>query len=732
MHTRNRSRTTLAFHLMLLIGLPSVVDAQESIRIEAPPGQELIVLLDETADPGVFAPEAIVDQIAGQRRDLTDLGRRLQFPDTARHLIEDQRLGPDDRARRAPDDVEVRLHRYVVLGYGDAARAEQARAVLETDPVVLSVGTNQSMTYSITPGDPTYAKKIPVASKTLEFQWAYHDFPDPGGALSMNLQQAWDKVRGTAYIGHIDFGIQIDHKDLGGAYRPQFAYNVVANNAEVDEGYSNATQYRGHGTHTAGIIAANTNYPGIKPGYPAYPAVGVSGTCWWCSLMVVKTGHMPFSYSLANGAASIYWAARRGAQVINISSGVKRTHLTAALIQCGVSDYDAYCDSLDFAENADTTIVAAVGNHKTKRIQFPSNESSTIAVGATQYDPATTRVWQESAGETNSDPEMQSHGVAAPGRDIISTVYHGYDWNETIRCGDGPFAGPADKGYGGCTGTSMAAPFVTGIVAMMRSVNPLLRSADIRKKLFDTASPIATLGLYVGRGIVDANKAVVSTLATTNRLTPLFSMKSNHQTDHFYTVVPQQARAAYMGALLPQVSPPPQLPGFPTYDFIGAAVKPNRTQHTIGTGLGGSLATKAEVWVFSTHVNPKNPAIELLPLYRLSYKCGDPVPSGRATVCGALPKHVDHFYTTDIQELLVFTPGHGYKPDGIEGYVYPPTIPQPAGTTPLLRAYHAGNDDYAIFPQSKQAAMAAQGFTGNLKTLGFVYLNPATGARPSL
>ena len=264
MHTYRDHCVTLTMALLLLAAQSSTAGAQEPIRVEAPPEQELIVLFDETTEPGAPSPETIVDQISGRRRDLTDLERRLQFPDTARHLIEDQRLGPDERARRAPGDVEVRLHRYVVLGYGDAVRAEGARATLEADPDVLSVGTNQSMTYSVTPGDPTYAKKVPVASKTLEFQWAYHDFPDPGGALSMNLPQAWDKVRGTAYIGHLDFGIQVNHPDLAGAYRPQFAYNVVANNAQVDEGYSNAEPYRGHGTHTAGIIAANTSYPGVK------------------------------------------------------------------------------------------------------------------------------------------------------------------------------------------------------------------------------------------------------------------------------------------------------------------------------------------------------------------------------------------------------------------------------------------------------------------------------------
>jgi serine protease len=135
------------------------------------------------------------------------------------------------------------------------------------------------------------------------------------------------------------------------------------------------------------------------------------------------------------------------------------------------------------------------------------------------------------------------------------------------------------------------------------------------------------------------------------------------------------------------------------------------------------------VWVFATHVNPLNAAVELKPLWRMSYKCGDAIPSGRPNICAAHPYHVDHFYTTDVNELITYKSSHGYRPDGVEGYVYSATLAQPMGTTALLRAFKAADDDYAIFPFEQKAAMAALGYSGSLTTLGYVYLN-STGARP--
>ena len=68
----------------------------------------------------------------------------------------------------------------------------------------------------------------------------------------------------------------------------------------------------------------------------------------------------------------------------------------------------------------------------------------------------------------------------------------------------------------------------------------------------------------------------------------------------------------------------------------------------------------------------------------------------------------------------------GYKVDGTEGYAYPKTFPQPAGTVRLMRKYNSDRDDFAMFPDTALANMQSNGYTddGNLTDwVGYVYPN---------
>ena len=85
----------------------------------------------------------------------------------------------------------------------------------------------------------------------------------------------------------------------------------------------------------------------------------------------------------------------------------------------------------------------------------------------------------------------------APAKEILSTVYTGRDWITTSPvCGDGPVV----DGYGLCTGTSMSAPFVSGIAGLLRSANPLLSGWEIHRLLMENAESQHILGCQVGYG----------------------------------------------------------------------------------------------------------------------------------------------------------------------------------------------------------------------------------------
>lgn len=324
---------------------------------------------------------------------------------------------------------------------------------------------------------------------------------------------------------------------------------------------------------------------------------------------------------------------------------------------------------------------------------------------------------------------METRGILAPGRAILSTFYSGKNWSVKGRCGIMQefigLPGTTDYGpgttkgpnYGLCTGTSMATPHITGIVGLMRTVNPLLDAIQIRSALLSSGYNAATPNQTRGYGIANANGAVNNVLATTNRLTPLFSGYSSLATNHFYTVVPQMARAAYVGLMIPYVSAAAQ--------YVPYGTPINEYGYFPDPATIGYVPPRAQVWVFTTHTNPSNPSVELLPLYRLSWKCGD----GGTSVCASNPNHVSHFYTTSLAEAQTYIGSRYYKYDGMEGYVYPSGQRKPSGTTYLMRAYNATRDDYALFPEQEQATMAAQGYTGSVAYLGYVYLN--TGNRPS-
>lgn len=255
----------------------------------------------------------------------------------------------------------------------------------------------------------------------------------------------------------------------------------------------------------------------------------------------------------------------------------------------------------------------------------------------------------------------------------------------------------------------MSTPIVAGIFSLMRSVDPLKTRTALRTIMAATANRITCINdAECGLGVPDAAAAVNAALGGTNvanRTTPLFSFYSSAATNHFFTTVPQMAMAAAAGGLVPKPSAstlPYQgygstIASYPTYPKANVCAYTPCTPKTIAT-------------VFTTHVHPLGSA-DLVPLYRMSYKCGDELlttPPGSNPACLTNPNHVSHFYSTDAQAVSIYTgfsidgvkelsyPGLGYKLDGIEGFIYSPLVAQPSGTRKLCRKYDASRDDYML------------------------------------
>jgi len=270
--------------------------------------------------------------------------------------------------------------------------------------------------------------------------------------------EAWEVSTGSAeiLIAILDSGIDQDHPDLMG--------KVVMNknftdSAVVDDNY-------GHGTHVAGIAAANTNNE-----------VGVAGIGFESSLMNGKvlgdTGYGAYSW-IAEG---IIWAADNGAKVINMSLGGPRKSITLE-------------SAVNYAWEKGVVVVAAAGNSANPSKTYPGYYSNCIAVAATN----------------NNDvrASFSSYGswvdVAAPGENIYSTFPNHPFYLQTVY--------GRSQNYDFGSGTSMSTPYVAGIAALVWATEYGTNVQSVRGRIEQTADFVPGTGSYWEWGRVNACNAV--------------------------------------------------------------------------------------------------------------------------------------------------------------------------------------------------------------------------------
>lgn len=688
--------------LTVIVGIATLLQVADS-RAAQPSVSRVDHQIMLVLDPGqaVVTPTEVADPF--RRSQLpADFKAALGAPESVEWLISDR--GTDDfrmQLEKNAASPRALLHGTVVLTYVTAADANAAEDKLRNDRRVLSVERNQVFTLSAMPSDRYFAVD-PAHPSPWNYQW---------GMQMLALPGAWDRVRGTAYVGYVDIGIHcvnvtgecISHPDLRQSLRLQFSksfYETLADDDQIQEtirvGPPGTSYYSGHGTHVAGIIAATPQFGSFGNGEPNS---GVAGGCWTCSLAVLR-----FDASWSALAKALTFAADHGLQAVNISFGDDGG---APFTSCADMTFTSLCNALAYAHERDVVLVGAAGNYFRNHVQFPASAPEVIAVAG--IDPGG-QFWSSGYG-TLCTPEGSQCGsnygpeivVAAPARDVVSTVHTGFEWNPAIHCGDtyGPDYGTQD-GYGDCTGTSMASPHVTAIVGLLRSANPLLNKASIKAMLAVATTPCS--GSYAsrcGQGIPDAARAVNSIFGAAdvkNLLTPVFSFYSAQGTDHFYTIFPQMGASALVtGQLLPQPTPQQF-----AYQTLGASV-PGYAAFPCSTSFPSCfyVAPKGMFSVFTSHANPFSGQGELVPLYRLSQALG---------CC-----HSSHIYTTSGSELSSLS-ASGYRLDGIEGYVYPKTQPRPPGTVKLCRKYSGTTrDDYILFA-SDQALVcgSSDGYTRDI------------------
>ncbi len=322
------------------------------------------------------------------------------------------------------------------------------------------------------------------------YQWWLDNCGEPPGCLlgaDINAPNAWDITAGNSdvLIAILDSGIPMlqgfpIHPDLSNSSRYIPGEDFTGDGELVRDNY-------GHGTHVIGIIAARTNN-----------STGVAGVDWNCNILIDQVFD-----SLGVGTHNTFkngvlHAVDYGARVINYSGGGSHS-LTKE-------------QAVSYADSQNVLLVASAGNGYGDSVLYPAHYSegyqNVMAVSATTCE-------ERLAGYSNLGPQIS---VAAPGGG-------GLPWNEddvfsttppyTVTLNGSPYY--LTESYGYVAGTSMACGMVTGLAALLLSVDLSFSAYELKEIIEQSADEVGDYQYYIetgkcyelGHGVINCYEALV-------------------------------------------------------------------------------------------------------------------------------------------------------------------------------------------------------------------------------
>jgi len=334
---------------------------------------------------------------------------------------------------------------------------EDALKKYKNDPNVEYAEPNYIVrAFETTPNDPYYSS-----------QW---------GLVKVLANKVWDTCKGSdnTIVAVIDSGIDLNHPDLKDhIWKNPGETNCSDdtdddNNGFVDDCYgwnfassSNNTQDdNGHGTHVAGIIGAITNNN-----------KGVAGLNWSVKLMSVKILDSNGSGDIVNLIKAINYAVKNGAKIVNSSLGYPDS--------CNyVPPSQALYDAIKSAGDRGVLFVAAAGNYGCNNDKTPLWPAShklpnIISVGASDQNDNLVYFY-----DFKSNYGQNTVHLLAPGVDIFSTYFDKTNNKSTYEL---------------ASGTSMAAPFVSGAAALLMSCLNNATIYEIKERIVSSADVFDSL-----------------------------------------------------------------------------------------------------------------------------------------------------------------------------------------------------------------------------------------------
>ncbi|OCA88286.1 hypothetical protein A8F94_10840 [Bacillus sp. FJAT-27225] len=264
---------------------------------------------------------------------------------------------------------------------------------------------------------------------------------------AINSNVAWEKTKGN---NQITVAVIDDGVQIT---HPDLRHSIISPYDVIN--MTSTNPYNNHATHVAGIIASAIDNgqggTGVSPNVKVIPINVFSGESAYVS-DVIK---------------ALNYATDRGAKIINIS--------------LGSPDYSqALADSIQAAYNKGSIIIAAAGNESTSSPSYPASFPNVLSVSSTDIDD----------GLSYYSNYGRNIDIAAPGSGIFSTLVNG---------------------YGFMSGTSMSAPVVSGVAALIWSTDPALNNSQVINRLLYSADDLGPLGFdtQFGYGRVNAEKALI-------------------------------------------------------------------------------------------------------------------------------------------------------------------------------------------------------------------------------
>ena len=370
------------------------------------------------------------------------------------------------------------------------------------------------------PGEKNVKQAIDVLQKREDVLFAEPDYvghlcavypndpyiSDQWGISDVKLNDAWGIHTGvnSVKVGVLDSGIDGTHPELSDKIIVSMSRDYVTETGNT--AVSAVTDDNGHGTHVAGIIAAQ-----------GYNGVGISGVAWNISIVSLKIANLFGTINVSHVISAINYANSSEIKILNFSGKIVEN---SEAFKMAIQQYTGL-------------LICAAGNDGTNNDAGGSYPSSwdlpnVLSVGA--LENSVTKASYSNYGHTTVD-------IFAPGSNILSCY----------TCS--AFACSLDSshyadGYHYVSGTSMAAPFVTGVAALIKSQYYSYTGAHIKERILIGAEDVGPLtGLCSTGGKLNAYRALHDHTYTIRKYNSTYHINAcdcgviGYQEEHTYTTV---------------------------------------------------------------------------------------------------------------------------------------------------------------------------------------------------